>query len=321
VYIHSFFERIEYVSDQFTMNYSWQSILKFNLTEWKKSPFANEALAAFEFLTKTDEESGKKSAKIEIRNFEKDKAAIGVTLTLHNWDNIREHLENNEQSLYSLSRTNDHLIVARTQEDFVHLFSDENGKIFGIKLRKEIVERLVRHKEALDFVMKLATATDSNGERIQKLVKYVFAFVVYSTLKKDSQKSCMACMFEADGEFVDDTTPHTCFLGKTGEEVVASQSFATTLASPLLDGRFSGMYLALAKHLNLPMESATNIKNVYAPLLRSSEDLRCIVKDAINGRSEYFFALDSAMQTYRNAQKPVSVTLPKKRRYQSPYEL
>lgn len=282
------------------MNKRWNSILKVDVSNWNTSAYSENLITYFEVFRGNDEDT-QHQAKIELRRGQKDKA-IGVTITHSEWKGLKNAIENQNTDKEIITTNDRELYFSRPSPSAVHVYTDENGRIFGLRLSKADADRLALHANEIDFLIRVCLFPDNS--LLQKLIKETLASIIASLTKLESVKDCNACMFMSYGGS-SDTNEHSCYKGKIGVEVLALDAFRKTMNSTYVDQRFQKIMAALVMHLKLPQDSVNNLISTWLPLLRNSEEIKLAVMDTFDNNDSCRNVIEKALETYYNSIKPV----------------
>ena len=209
--------------------------------------------------------------KVDLRIHEPDRAAIGVTLSLANWNWLLDAMEASENHFSSLERETGMLYVTKNEDNECLVYTEDSCRIFGIALSKAEVEGLLAFRQA--FTQLFTIARNVNEAHLKEMSLAMYANFLYTEGCSRLKDLCAACALDDDMQEVL-KRQHSCIESCKREEDFPMNVFLDPANMPCLEMKVDTRLVRLQKKIGIPEWCITSVRQGYIPQMKDSPLLK-----------------------------------------------
>ena len=248
--------------------------------------------------------------KLDLRVNEQDRAAIGVTLSLSNWNWMLDVLEAKENVTAMLEREAGSLYVTRSEHNDILVYTEESCKIFGLALSSGEAEELLSYRQAFSQLFNFFR--NVNESQLKEITLAVYAYTLYEGGLDLLKNRCEACKVAEDLlEILQ--RKHSCIKACAREEDFPMDTFLILANISSANLATEEKLIRLQQILNIPETLILAIRQRYLPGLMDISSLRERVL-AVHSKTEKVGALVHIIAQRYDPDSGFSTFFGKKRR-------
>ena len=245
------------------MSATWKVILFSRLARLKnpKLTVTTGPYKALKFSIKKPTNTSERLAiKIDLRVQEQDRAPIGVTLTLPNWNWLLDAIEAKENDIATLERETGSLYISRNEHGECLVYTEESSRIFGVALSTDECESLVSFRQAFNLLF--AFVRNPSDALLKEICFSLFAYAIYEEGRSLLKGHCQAC--EIDEDLLEILQrKHTCVKSFARDEDFPMDTFLDQANLPSISKSFEQKLLKLNRVLEISDSKVTALRQTF----------------------------------------------------------